>query len=105
MKSLTTIRMDFSNAKKQAAELEEIAANMKTLANGDLTDSLDTLSSAWKGDSATAYCGKGESLRAKILASARNLESIAATIRSVAKRTYDAELKAYQLAMARTYNS
>ncbi|MCC8151647.1 MAG: WXG100 family type VII secretion target [Lachnospiraceae bacterium] len=104
MKSLTTIRMDFARAKQQASELEDIAKRLRALANGDLTDSLQTLSAAWKGDSANAYQDKGAQLKSKITASAKNLESIAATIRSVAKRTYDAEMRAYYLVKNRTHS-
>ncbi len=104
MKSLTTIRMDFQKAQQCAAELEEIASEMRTLANSDLSDSLQSLSGAWKGESAALYLRKGELLKDKITASAKNLERTAATIRSTARRTYDAEMRAYRLAVQRKYN-
>lgn len=103
MKSLTVIRMDFNKAIQQASELEDVAKRLRTLANNDLAGSLQSLSAAWKGEAANAYQNKGVQLKNKVLTSAKNLETIAATIRKVAKCTYDAELRAYYLAKNRTY--
>ncbi|MCC8164071.1 MAG: WXG100 family type VII secretion target [Lachnospiraceae bacterium] len=104
MKTASEIRFNYNQALARASELEEIASGMKTLANKELADSMRNLSAAWQGDSATAFLGKGETLKEKVLKSARGLEETAATIRSVAKRIYNAEMAAYRLAMARKYN-
>lgn len=105
MKSAYKIEMDFRQAKQRASELEEIASEMRSLANRDLTGSMQTLSGAWKGDAATAYLQKGEQLKSKILDSAKRLERTATTIRSIAKRTYNAEMTAYRIAQERIYKS
>lgn len=104
MKSSSTIAMDFQKAKKQAEQLEEIAREMRQLANNDLEGSLQCLSEAWRGEAAELYCRKGEALREKILDSASKLEQQAGVIRSTAKRTYDAEMAAHNLAKTRLYN-
>lgn len=103
MKSLFSIEFDFRQAIQRAEELEEIAAQMKKLANEDLEGSLQTLSMAWKGEAASAYLDKGTRLRDKILKSSNDLKKAAKTIRSVAKRTYNAEMAAYRIAMEREY--
>lgn len=103
MKSLFSIEFDFQQAIKRAEELEGIAADMKKLAEEELETSLQSLSIAWKGEAANAYLDKGSRLRDKILKSAGDLVKTASAIRKVAKRTYDAEKKAYQIAMERTY--
>lgn len=103
MKSDSEIRYDFQQAVRKAEELERVAENLRRLANNDLEESLQALSNAWKGEAAAAYIGKGSRLQARILASAKNLENIARTIRSSAKRTYDAEMRAYRIAMEREY--
>lgn len=103
MKSLFSIEFDFQQAIKRAEELEEIAADMKKLANEDLDSSLQSLSTAWKGEAATAYLTKGSGLKEKILKSSNDLKKTASTIRNVAKRTYNAELAAYKIAMERKY--
>lgn len=103
MKSLLSIEFDFRQAIKRAEELEEIAAEMKKLADEDLETSLQSLSIAWKGEAASAYLVKGTRLKDKILKSSKDLKKTATTIRSIAKRTYDAEMTAYRIAMERNY--
>lgn len=104
MKSSYSIEMNFRQAKQWASELEEIASEMRSLANRDLADSLQTLSGAWKGEAAEAYLFKGDQLKGKILDTAGKLEKTAATIRRIASRTYSAEMKAYRIALERTYD-
>ena len=103
MKSLFSIEFDFQQAIKRAEELEDIAADMKKLANEDLVSSLQSLSTAWKGEAANAYLTKGSRLKEKILKSSKDLNKTATTIRNVAKRTYNAEMAAYRIAMERKY--
>lgn len=104
MKSAYTIKMNFNQAKKQAEELEEISAGMKRLAHNGLEGSFRELSTAWRGEAADVFQGKGSCLIEKILEDARQLEKIAGAMRSSARRTYDAEMQAYNLAQTRLYN-
>lgn len=103
MKSEWEIRCDFQNAINKAAELEGVASNLRSLANNDLEQSLQTLSNAWKGEAATAYIGKGNRLQERIVANAGKLDRTAQTIRTTAKRTYDAEMEALRIAREREY--
>lgn len=103
MKSLLSIEFDFRQAINRAEELEEISDNLKKLADEELEASLQSLSIAWKGEAASAYLVKGSRLKDKILKSSKDLKKTAATIRNVAKRTYDAEMTAYRIAMERSY--
>ncbi len=103
MKTLYSIEFDFRQAKKRAEELETIAADMKKLADRELEVSLQNLSGAWKGEAAQAYLRKGSKLKENILKTSNDLKKTAATIRRVAKRTYDAEKAVYQIAMDRKY--
>lgn len=103
MKSLFAIEFDFQQALKRAEELEEIAADMKRLADGDLEETLQSLSLSWKGEAASTYLAKGSRLQEKILKSSNDLKNTALTIRNVAKRTYRAEKVAYKIAMERRY--
>lgn len=104
MKTEASINFNFNNAKRKAAELEEIAEQLKQIANNDLNGSFQKLSAAWKGEAANDYLKKGEQLRQKLIENARNLENTAATIRNIATRTYRAEMAAYTLAQQRKYN-
>lgn len=103
MKSLFAIEFDFRQAIKRAEELEEIAADMKKLADAELEETLQSLSSSWRGDAASAYLNKGARLQTKILKSSNDLKKTATTIRSVAQRTYRAEMAVYRIAMERKY--
>lgn len=103
MKSATEIQMDFKQAIKRAEELEEIAGGMDGLANKNLEETLQELSLAWKGEAGDLYLQKASALKEKILKSAKDLKSTASTIRNIARRVYDAEMRAYRLAMERKY--
>lgn len=100
MKSEMTIRLEYNRAIKQAAELEEIAKGMKKLATNDLEGCLSSISSNWEGENSRAYIRKGKKIKGEIEASAANLTKIAGTIRSIAKRTRDADLRARMVAMS-----
>ncbi len=103
MKSLLSIEFDFRQSVRRAEELEEIAGDLKKLADEDLETSLQSLSTAWKGEAANDYFAKGSGLKDKILKSSKDLKKTAEAIRNVAKRTYDAEMAAYRIAMERSY--
>lgn len=103
MKSLLSIEFDFRQAIRRAEELEEIAGDLKKMADEELETSLQSLSTAWKGEAAEAYLTKGSGLKNKILKSSDDLKKTATAIRSVAKRTHDAEMTAYRIATERSY--
>lgn len=105
MKTASEIRFDFQQAIRRAEELESVAGEMRRLADGELEDSLQRLSAAWKGEAAAAYLGKGARLKEKILKSAKDLDSTASAIRNAANRIYDAEMRAYRLAKERKYGN
>lgn len=97
------IEMNFRKAKEQAAQLEELAARLDNLAQKDIQETMQNLSGAWKGDSAEDYIQKGNRLEENIVATAAKLKQIAAAIRSTARRTYEAEMRAREIARERTY--
>lgn len=103
MKTLYSIQMDYQRAMNQAAELDRLAAQLRTQADSNFPQVLGSIRNAWKGDNANEYVRKAGQLPAKIKGSARDLTNIASTIRTVAKNTYDAEMRAYELAQERTY--
>lgn len=103
-KSMYEIEMDFTNAKNQAANLENVAKKIENMINNDFEPCMRGISANWKGDNAEAYVKKGNKLKGDIAKSAKNLRSAASTIRTIAKNIYDAEKAAYELAQARTYN-
>ena len=102
-KSMYDINMDFSKANTQAAQLEAIAKDLTTLANSSLEECMTGVKTNWTGSNAGSYVKKGEKLQENIKQSAKNLNTIAGTIRQIAKKTYEAEKAAYELAQQRMY--
>lgn len=97
-KSLYSIRMDFSKAKRQASDLEGIADNLRNLSDRQLEDTLRTLEQNWTGDNSVKYAGKGRQLEEKIRETSKSLEDIAEAIREIAQNVYEAEMRAWEIA-------
>lgn len=102
-KSMYDINMDFSKANTQASQLETIAKDLETLAKSSLEDCMTAVKTNWTGSSSASYVQKGEKLQESIKQSAKNLRTIAGTIRQIASKTYAAEKAAYELAQKRSY--
>lgn len=98
MKTRGQIVFDFNNAQSQARRLDDLASELERRVVHGLADSVQELSSAWKGSSASAYLQKEERLQNNISKTASNLRDIASEIRIVAKRVYDAEMYAIYIA-------
>ena len=101
MKSPNAIYYDFQRAINEAEDLEDAARRMRRLSEYDMENTKHSLTDAWQGDAANAYQKKCSQLQEKILDSAKSLENQASVIRSVARRTYEAEMYAYRLAIER----
>lgn len=98
MATYASITFDFNQAKAEATKLEHIAAQMKKMADRNMQNALNQLANGWKGESATLYIRKCETVRSNIIAEANDLIKIASSIRSVAQRIYNAEMEAKRLA-------
>jgi len=103
MKSSSEIRFDFQNAMEQASRLDALADSIDRRVAGRLEETAQSVHAAWKGDSAARYIGKTQDLRQQVRQTARTLRDIAADIRRIARRIYEAEMRA--LAIARRRNS
>lgn len=97
------IEFDFKQAMRQANKIDELANDLNRLSDRKFGGSLQKLSASWKGENASLYLAKGNSLQDKINRTSRELHAIAADIRTIAKRLYDAEMAALAIATARTY--
>ena len=102
--SSSQIEINFQAAQMQAKKLEDIADDMKRLADQQLANTIQEMSACWKGEAATAYFGKADKVKQDIAATAKTLHTIAASIREEAKRIYDAEMKAVALAQSNSNN-
>ena len=97
-KSAYTIRMDYDKALQQADKLEKMAKELKRTAGSSLDQCLNSVNSAWKSDSSVRYIRKGRRLKEDIERQAGELEKAADVIRTIARNTYNAEMKALQIA-------
>ena len=93
--------MDFDRAARQADELDNIANNLNTISSKDLPNILDQLRGDWKGDNADRYIGKGFVLTENMQKTVTSIRQAAATIRTIAKNIYDAEMEALRIAEER----
>lgn len=103
MKTAWQIEFDFSQARAQAAQLEEIAQRLEDQGARRLQRAREELPAYWSGRSAQLFQSKQEELRQSILQSARSLREQAAQIRAIARRLYEAEQAALEIARNRTY--
>ncbi|HIQ98952.1 MAG TPA: PPE domain-containing protein [Candidatus Scybalocola faecavium] len=99
--SKTTIEINFKNACNQASQLEQLAQELNQIAASQLSGTLQSVAGSWKGDSANLFLQKGNSLVDQISASAQALKDAAASIKTIAKNTYNAEMRALELARIR----
>lgn len=98
------IEWNYIQAKKQADRLDEQADRLNRLVSCQMEETLQELSCNWKGNSAAAYIAKGERVESQIRTLSAELQRTAAVIRSSARRTYQAEMRARELAKNRTYS-
>lgn len=98
------IEVNFRQAKQQAAQLENLASRLENLAKKEMEETLQRLSGCWKGKGADVYMQKGHCLSEDILQTAGDLQRTAQVIRTTAKRTYEAEIRARELSEKRIYS-
>ena len=103
-KTLGMIRMEYDKAMKQAEKLDQIAADLRRVADQRFTPSLSRINRAWKSDSSVKFVRKGNKLAEEIRTRAKEIEKAAKTVRTIARNTYNAEMRARQIAKERTYN-
>jgi len=99
----TQLYMDFTAAKAKASQLEEQASRLEKSVNGEYSNGVNTARTAWKGEAADAFRGKADKLAGQTKQTAANLKKVAAAIRQAAQTVYNAEMRALEIAEARTY--
>lgn len=102
-KTMYTIQMDFQKAKNQADKLDRIARDLNNIANNDISGCMRDISANWSGENAKLYVNKGYVVAENIRSVASSLNQTAATIRTIAQNTYNAEKRALDLAKKRIY--
>ncbi len=103
MATRASIEFDFRLAIEQADKIDELADSLEALSSKKLAGTMQDIANNWKGERAGEYVNKGAQLQTRMSSSASTLKGIASDIRTIAKRVYDAEMAALEIAEARTY--
>jgi uncharacterized protein YukE len=103
MSSYASIEFDFAKACQQAEQLEALAGKLLNLSNDKFQGTMQQLSLNWKGESAAAYQKKGAVLQNSMALTAKDVNKVAANIRTVARNIYEAEMEAKRIAEQREY--
>lgn len=102
MKTRAQINMNYREAMQQARDLDTLAGRIRSTANQKVEESMQLLSSGWKGNNATEFLRKYSELKSQILESAEELRSIADDIRTAARIIYNAEMEALRIAQSKS---
>ena len=97
------IWLNYTQAMRQADRLEDQAGRLEEIGRNRVASVLQELAGAWQGDNSEAFRSRAFRLQTEIRDVASILKRVAAVIRQTARNTYDAEMKALELAQKRTY--
>jgi uncharacterized protein YukE len=85
---------NYSQAIKQAGQIEDVAREMRSLASGKLTTAIDTINASWDGSTSDIFIGHCNETKTQIGTRASDLDALAKRIREVAKILKEAEERA-----------
>ena len=103
-KSAYQIKMDYNRAIQQANKLEKIGGEVERLAHKSMEDCLRKIASDWKGDASNQYNQKGHRVTNDLTKLGKELKKTAETVRKIAKKTYETEKHAIEIAKKRAYH-
>jgi uncharacterized protein YukE len=98
------ILLNYKEALAQANKLDELAAELERIGVSDLNDTFGEISTGWQGDNAEAFLRKARPLASKNQKTVNKIRNTASAIRTIATNVYNAEMRALELAAARTYH-
>lgn len=101
MASKRKIEIDFANANAQAKKLDELSGQLLTVADRKIEDILKGVSGNWNSQSADIYLKKGSILQSEMKGTAGQMHGIANDIREIARKIYEAEMRALERAKRR----
>ena len=101
MASEYTIIFNYNKAIKQADELTDIAKEIRKTADDKLESSIQTIDKNWDGANSKKFVNKSKRLKEKVTDSADDIDAVAGSIKTMAKKIYDAEMEALRIAKER----
>ena len=99
------ILFNYRQAIRQANKLDEIADKIERLATVKMDNTVGSLRNNWSSDNSQRYYSKAGQVQSDIETNARNVRRVASSIRTTAESIKNAELRALEIARARSYNS
>ncbi|MDD2980431.1 MAG: WXG100 family type VII secretion target [Hespellia sp.] len=96
------IEFDFAKAHRQASQLENLGRQMQSMTDSAYGNTMQILSSSWKGAAAETYMKKAARQQEKMRQTAKQLCMTAEALRMAANTVRAAEEKAKELAELRT---
>lgn len=99
------ILFNYRQAIRQAEKIDDIADKIERLATVKLDNTVGSLRNNWNSDSSQRYYSKAGQVQGDINNNAKNLRRVASSIRSTAEAIKRAELRALEIARARSYKN
>lgn len=103
MASKYEIEMDLRAARNQAKKIEEIANGLSRISKSEYSNILRQIKNAWKGENGQDFVIRSSGLSGRMDTTVRELKQAADTIRRMAQNTYNAEMRAWEIAHRRDY--
>ena len=102
-KSRFTIMMDYQRALSQAASLDKLAMDLVMCIRKN-SENISQIQTYWGGENAHAYLRKMRASNEDLKRLRKNILNTSQTIKRIAKRTYDTEMKSLEISTRRTYH-
>jgi len=97
------IVFNYNQTISQANKLDQIAEKLDRLSSDKIESTIGMLKGAWQSDNSSTYYFKAEKVKGDIITTAKEVRQIANSVRSTAEAVKRAELRALEIAKARTY--
>jgi uncharacterized protein YukE len=85
---------NYDKAIEQARRVENVAAELRGLANNKISGAIASVNAAWSGEAANQFLRHCEETKRRVYVKADELYDIAQRVRNVAKILHDAETEA-----------
>ena len=96
--SQAVIRMNYQKAISQANRLEDLARQLRNLAQHNLDGTLTNINRAWSGEAANVFLSKGVKAKDDMIRTANSIDNTARAIRRAAEVVRAADLRAMEIA-------
>lgn len=104
MSELSTIKMNYREALRQAERLDQAADIMEKQGISRMEEVIADIGGLWTGENSELFRSRCGSLQESVAKTVKKTRQSAETIRRIARNTYEAEMRNYEIAKKRTYS-